>query len=100
MCVCVCEKDTAKNKYEHIQDFGSNNRKTYIKKKKSHRSTEFLELEVKGDTTVQSPHFIDKEIEVWKFKNPVQWENLTQSESVPELRPFYSQFKLYSLHQN
>lgn len=33
--VCVC-KDTAKNEYEHIQDFGSNNRKTYIKKKKTH----------------------------------------------------------------
>lgn len=62
---CMC----GKNEYEHIQDSGSNNWKSCIKK--PHRSIEFLELEVKEDTTVQCPHFKDKKTEVWKVKNPL-----------------------------
>lgn len=51
---------------------GSNNWKFYTKK--PHRSIEFLELEVKGDTTVQCPHFIDKKTEVWKLRTLSNWK--------------------------
>lgn len=58
---------------EDIQDSGSNNWKFYTKK--PHRSIEFLELEVKGDTTVQCPHFLDKKtLKSGKLRTLSNWK--------------------------
>ena len=90
---CMC----GKNEYEDFQDSGSNNWKFYTKK--PHRSIEFLELEVKGDTTVQCPHFIDRKTEVWKVENPFQLENWTQSESVLHSSGLFTpSSEIHSLH--